>query len=343
MLLPNRHGASDSYRYAFNGKEKDDEVKGEGVQYDYGFRIYDARLGRFLSMDPLFQTYPYYTPYQFAGNNPIWATDLDGLEELVTNNVRWIQNWTILDGNNKSIEGVVKVAYYDRHRGGKLVREMRESGTYVLSEGYEGGPQVIEDITLWRKAKYPKGLDEYPDYRREFDYQNRKTEIAATKPPPPPAYQPKAVVEEESVKPKIKTSTDDKTIKDVPIIKTGSTTSLIQGQFFPTIDDDGIDFKDPGTNYFPAKDKLQGIVDGVNNNKDLKTIELSGTISHGSGTSSFKARNAMVQGLNKLRTLMKEMGLRNGITIDVKINKVKSDDIDNPDSKTEINFKFLDN
>lgn len=33
-------------------------------------------------MDPLTADYPWYTPYQFAGNKPIWAIDLDGLEEL---------------------------------------------------------------------------------------------------------------------------------------------------------------------------------------------------------------------------------------------------------------------
>jgi RHS repeat-associated protein len=82
MLLPNRHGSIDTYRYGFNGKEKDDEVKGQGVQYDYGFRIYDTRLGKFLSIDPLTANYPWYTPYQFAGNTPIQAIDLDGLEEI---------------------------------------------------------------------------------------------------------------------------------------------------------------------------------------------------------------------------------------------------------------------
>jgi len=70
------------YRYGFNGKEKDDEVTGTtGVTYDYGFRIYDSRIGKFLSVDPLTKDYPWYTPYQFAGNKPIWAIDLDGLEE----------------------------------------------------------------------------------------------------------------------------------------------------------------------------------------------------------------------------------------------------------------------
>jgi RHS repeat-associated protein len=83
MLVPNRHKSSADYRYGFNGKEKDDEIKGEGTQYDYGFRIYDPRIGKFLSQDPLFQSYPWLTPYQFASNSPIWAVDLDGLESKI--------------------------------------------------------------------------------------------------------------------------------------------------------------------------------------------------------------------------------------------------------------------
>ena len=48
--------------------------------YDYGFRIYNPGLGRFLSVDPLTKSYPMLTPYQFASNQPIWGIDLDGLE-----------------------------------------------------------------------------------------------------------------------------------------------------------------------------------------------------------------------------------------------------------------------
>ncbi len=82
----------DGYRYGFNGKEKDDEIKGEGVQYDYGFRIYDARLGKFLSTDPLFQSYPSLTPYQYASNTPIAAIDLDGLEALITTDYKTLDD-----------------------------------------------------------------------------------------------------------------------------------------------------------------------------------------------------------------------------------------------------------
>ncbi|MDB5200835.1 MAG: repeat-associated core domain protein [Ferruginibacter sp.] len=68
------------YRYGFNGKENDNEVKGEGNQQDYGMRIYDVRLGKFLSVDPLSNSYPFYSPYQFAGNDVMRCVDLDGEE-----------------------------------------------------------------------------------------------------------------------------------------------------------------------------------------------------------------------------------------------------------------------
>ena len=43
-------------------------------------RVYDPRIGRFLSTDPLQTQFPDLTPYQFAGNTPIQAVDLDGRE-----------------------------------------------------------------------------------------------------------------------------------------------------------------------------------------------------------------------------------------------------------------------
>lgn len=73
----------DGYRFGFNGKEKIDEVYGDGNFYDYGFRVNDPRIGRFLSVDPLTQKFPMLTPYQFASNNPIQMIDLDGLEGVV--------------------------------------------------------------------------------------------------------------------------------------------------------------------------------------------------------------------------------------------------------------------
>lgn len=84
MLEPGRqypYGNSANYRYGFNGKEQDNEVEGTGNFYDYGMRGYDPRIGRFPSVDPLTKKYPWYTPYQYAGNKPVWKVDIDGMEE----------------------------------------------------------------------------------------------------------------------------------------------------------------------------------------------------------------------------------------------------------------------
>ncbi|RBL89109.1 RHS repeat-associated core domain-containing protein [Chitinophaga flava] len=80
MLQPGRKYALKAYRYGFNGKEIDNETKGEGNQLDYGMRIYDPRIGKFLSTDPIAHEYAGLTPYQFASNSPVSGIDLNGLE-----------------------------------------------------------------------------------------------------------------------------------------------------------------------------------------------------------------------------------------------------------------------
>lgn len=81
--MPGRkYSAGNGYRYGFNGKEMDDETSGVGNEYDYGARVYNPRIGKFLSVDPMSGTFPYFSPYQFSGNTPIQAIDLDGLEPI---------------------------------------------------------------------------------------------------------------------------------------------------------------------------------------------------------------------------------------------------------------------
>lgn len=71
MLEEGMSASSEGYRYGFNGKESDNEISGVGNQYDYGFRIYNPRLGKFLSVDPLKDKFPELSCYQFTNNNPI--------------------------------------------------------------------------------------------------------------------------------------------------------------------------------------------------------------------------------------------------------------------------------
>ncbi|MFC4262078.1 DUF6443 domain-containing protein [Ferruginibacter yonginensis] len=107
MQMPGRKYTNGSeYRYGFNGKENDKNA-GEGIQ-DYGFRITDVRLGRLLSVDPLAKSYPWYSPYQFAGNDVLRCVDLLGLQP--TSRVeKWLKKGVTLGGSN-SIDVYDKVS-----------------------------------------------------------------------------------------------------------------------------------------------------------------------------------------------------------------------------------------
>ena len=77
MGMPGRkYTAGSGYRYGFNGKEKSDEVYGEGNVYDFGESIQNARLGRWFSIDKYENIG--WSPYNFAVNNPIQYIDEGG-------------------------------------------------------------------------------------------------------------------------------------------------------------------------------------------------------------------------------------------------------------------------
>jgi RHS repeat-associated protein len=62
-------------KYKFTQKERDTETG-----YDYfGARFYDSRLGRWLSVDPLADKYPGWSPYNYTLNNPLRYIDPNGM------------------------------------------------------------------------------------------------------------------------------------------------------------------------------------------------------------------------------------------------------------------------
>jgi len=80
MLVPTRHANTTDYRYGYQGREMDDEVKGEGNSINYTFRMHDPRIGRFFAIDPLAPDYPFNSPYAFSENRVIGGVELEGLE-----------------------------------------------------------------------------------------------------------------------------------------------------------------------------------------------------------------------------------------------------------------------
>lgn len=80
IKLPDPNEGHIGNKNLYNDKELIDDA--DLNWYDYGFRFYDPQIGRFPQLDPLTNDYPHYTPYQYAGNEPIANIDLDGLEEF---------------------------------------------------------------------------------------------------------------------------------------------------------------------------------------------------------------------------------------------------------------------
>ena len=77
-------GGFEFYRYGFNGMEKDKEFTKTESHYDFGARIYDSRLGRWLSVDPKQRSYPAVSPFVFALNSTLLFIDPNGEDAVVT-------------------------------------------------------------------------------------------------------------------------------------------------------------------------------------------------------------------------------------------------------------------
>ncbi|RMG43055.1 MAG: hypothetical protein D6732_00495 [Methanobacteriota archaeon] len=77
MAMPGRvmsNLSNDFYKY--NAKQLDDDY---GLNWhDYGWRPYDAEIGRWVRVDPLAEKYPSLSAYVFVANNPLNLIDPNG-------------------------------------------------------------------------------------------------------------------------------------------------------------------------------------------------------------------------------------------------------------------------
>jgi RHS repeat-associated protein len=87
------------YRYGFQGQETDKEWLDGAVSFKY--RIHDPRLGRFLSIDPLSDKYPYNSPYAFQENKLGLGIELEGLELFSREGVIYNNDHTLSGTINK--------------------------------------------------------------------------------------------------------------------------------------------------------------------------------------------------------------------------------------------------
>jgi RHS repeat-associated protein len=168
-----------TYRYGFNGKEKDDEMYGsEGNSYDYGFRIYNPRLGRFLSVDPLASNFPYYSPYIFAGDKPTWAVDIDGEEE----NCRTIRTITTVYNGNDLNQNTYKDAWGKVYQTGTTETKGDNPNSdrdYVIEIHVNVGKYGNADI---KETPYYQKISSTPDPNNNQKSDNNQPTQSTNKP-----------------------------------------------------------------------------------------------------------------------------------------------------------------
>lgn len=92
---------SRSYRYGFNGMEKDDEVSGDGNSYTAEYWQYDTRLGRRWNIDPEGKTWN--SNYLAFSCNPIINIDPKGNVDFYSDGV-----WIGTDGVDDGLIAIVK-------------------------------------------------------------------------------------------------------------------------------------------------------------------------------------------------------------------------------------------
>jgi len=143
MVMPGRtFEVAGAYRYGFNGKEKEDGINIDN--YDFGARIYDGRVGRWLSLDPKAQKYPSHSPYVAFDDNPIYYVDPTG-EEPAPKNGR-----LILYSYYNRIPGEMETF---KNAGNNLAKEYSSSAIAVTS-----GKDIVRNINAQENGTI-KALD----------------------------------------------------------------------------------------------------------------------------------------------------------------------------------------
>jgi RHS repeat-associated protein len=138
-------GSADG-RYKFTGKERDVE---SGYDY-FGARYYDARIGKWLSVDPLAEKYPNLSPFNYVANNPLRSIDPDG--KGIADAVKG--GWNAFLGSISPSFATPPSEYYNGDRGDYragyvavstaiLVEGTKATAGLLLSASVEGGAALF--------------------------------------------------------------------------------------------------------------------------------------------------------------------------------------------------------
>ena len=166
MPMSGRDSSLVKYRFGFNGKEKDDEAQGKGDQLDFGSRIYNARLGRWLSVDPMQANFVSWSPYKSFLDNPIFYVDKDGTSDIV-----YVVNVPNANGkpslSNADVQKIINKANSNLHT------ILHLNTTYVLYDPAKSGGDIKRENTDKNDAIVLLGN---PESVKAYDRKNHLSE-----------------------------------------------------------------------------------------------------------------------------------------------------------------------
>jgi RHS repeat-associated protein len=154
------------YRYGFGAQERDEQLS---ETYSYKFRLYDSRLCRLLSVDPISFQYPWNSSYAFAENKVVRCTDLEGMEAFlvgiknngepvisISNRTKFgIEHWSLVceDPTNcappNSLYGSATHFLPDNYQREKVnIGRVASVYTFTASETFETPLKLVENAVM---------------------------------------------------------------------------------------------------------------------------------------------------------------------------------------------------
>ncbi|MBW2962112.1 RHS repeat-associated core domain-containing protein [Mesonia aestuariivivens] len=145
-MFVEEHKNSNNSPYKFNGKELDEETG----NYYYGARYYDPKWSVWLSVDPMAEKYPGWSPYNYTLQNPVKFVDPDG-------NAVWKPD---SKGNLIAEKGdtVETLAKYLNQTSEKVGSSYNYNGKNIGTNfEFSEGDKVIVDNNMTRSIKNSNG------------------------------------------------------------------------------------------------------------------------------------------------------------------------------------------
>jgi len=167
----------------FGGMRYDHEINGHGRKVDYGARILDVDLGRWMSVDPFVKKFPSESPYQFAGCSPFQYIDIGGAskykvvrivneatgEEIVMKKLVDTETLTRVAGTtNEDNNATQGWEWCDVHEVTQIT--IRADGM-IITEELDDEPGAVRTTTpSWKTSSWLAGMQvKKTESEKEFD------------------------------------------------------------------------------------------------------------------------------------------------------------------------------